>query len=155
MHRPDRARQEQTHSVPSGKLQDKIRRDRNFRNIDRTEKVKQPVPPGQSAKEMKLKAYFILPHRTSICQLIPTEKFLIYIFSKKILAVFFNLLYNKSVAPVAQGIEQWFPEPRVGGSNPSWCIFYFPIVFISRRAFRKCLPFLTNVFASLPLPFIQ
>src|SRR5918997_3490494 len=23
------------------------------------------------------------------------------------------------LAPVAQGIEQWFPKPRVGGSNPS------------------------------------
>lgn len=25
-------------------------------------------------------------------------------------------------APVAQGIEQWFPVPRVGGSNPSRCV---------------------------------
>ena len=44
-------------------------------------------------------------------------------FLKKVLAVFAASLYNKDVAPVAQGIEQWFPEPRVGGSNPSWCIF--------------------------------
>lgn len=27
-------------------------------------------------------------------------------------------------APVAQGIEQWFPVPRVGGSNPSKCAFF-------------------------------
>ena len=25
-------------------------------------------------------------------------------------------------APVAQGIEQWFPVPRAGGSNPSGCV---------------------------------
>ena len=28
-------------------------------------------------------------------------------------------------APVAQGIEQWFPVPRVGGSNPSGCVICF------------------------------
>lgn len=26
-------------------------------------------------------------------------------------------------APVAQGIEQWFPVPRAGGSNPSGCVW--------------------------------
>ena len=51
----------------------------------------------------------------------------------------FPLLYLKDVlillrqfhivivyAPVAQGIEQWFPVPRVGGSNPSGCAFFIP-----------------------------
>ena len=28
-------------------------------------------------------------------------------------------------ALVAQGIEQWFPVPRVGGSNPSGCVWCF------------------------------
>lgn len=28
-------------------------------------------------------------------------------------------------ALVAQGIEQWFPVPRVGGSNPSGCVICF------------------------------
>ena len=50
----------------------------------------------------------------------------------------FPLLYLKDVlillrqfhivivyAPVAQGIEQRFPVPRVGGSNPSGCAFLY------------------------------
>ena len=28
-------------------------------------------------------------------------------------------------ALVAQGIEQWFPVPRVGGSNPSGRFFFY------------------------------
>ena len=31
---------------------------------------------------------------------------------------------GKRQALVAQGIEQWFPVPRVGGSNPSKCAFF-------------------------------
>lgn len=33
---------------------------------------------------------------------------------------------NKALilAPVAQGIEHWFPEPGVGGSNPSGRTIY-------------------------------
>lgn len=40
-----------------------------------------------------------------------------------------NLWYDKCDieidALVAQGIEQWFPVPRVGGSNPSGCVICF------------------------------
>ncbi len=28
------------------------------------------------------------------------------------------------LAPVAQRIERWPPEPKVGGSKPSWCAIY-------------------------------
>ncbi len=34
-------------------------------------------------------------------------------------------------APVAQGIEQRFPVPRVGGSNPSRCAFF--VITLSQR----------------------
>lgn len=34
-----------------------------------------------------------------------------------------KLFKSQKDAPVAQGIEQWFPVPRVRGSNPFRCVF--------------------------------
>lgn len=38
-----------------------------------------------------------------------------------ICSIVLKTMYRIEYAPVAQGIEQWFPVPRVGGSNPSRC----------------------------------
>ncbi len=44
-------------------------------------------------------------------------------------------------APVAQGIEQRFPVPRVGGSNPSGCVSWY---VVRKEKGRDCMNFARN-----------